>query len=162
MPHTVRRSMRIKAPKIKVKVKVKRKFIITRASATSAFGRRSKKRSRNIIRSNPTVKISPSPPKKIEVKNKTLQTKNNNQNKIILRKKIIVKKMRSRILPRRQEKSKVQTIRSGSGKFTRAIDVGGGKMQDVVFTFSQGKITNRKFLGKPVPQSRRFKEKRMK
>lgn len=62
-----------------------------------------------------------------------------------------------------QEKRKVSImpIPSGSGKFTRAIDVGRGKMQDAVFTFSKGKITNKRFLGEPVRQSKRFKEKRI-
>ncbi len=62
-----------------------------------------------------------------------------------------------------QAKRKVSQIPipSGSGKFTRAVNVGGNKMQDAVFTFSKGKITNTRFLGEPVRQSRRFIEKRI-
>ncbi len=58
----------------------------------------------------------------------------------------------------------IQGIRAPSGvgrkgTFTRAIDVGGGKMQDVLFSYSGGRITEKKLLGKPLPQSGRFKEK---
>ncbi len=137
----------------------KSKFKITRASATSAFGRRGGKKARNISRSNPTSKTPPQ--KKIPIKN-------DNQIKTSSKKKITKKRIQLRILQSTQQRSKRQSSRkvsgisvpSGSGKFTRAVDVGRGKMQDVVFTFSNGTITNKRKLGKPVPQSRRFKEKR--
>ncbi len=47
---------------------------------------------------------------------------------------------------------------SGVGKFTKAMDVGRGKMQDVLFSYSRGKITGQKLIGKPIPKSKRFKE----
>lgn len=47
-----------------------------------------------------------------------------------------------------------------SGTVTRVVDVGGGKMQDVVIKFRNGKIVSQKFLGKPIPQSLRFKQSR--
>ncbi len=107
------------------KSKPKSNFVIKRASATSAFNRRVRKKTRNIVRSNPTVK----------------------------------RPIKKSIQPKRKV-SKIP-IPSGSGKFTRAVNVGGGNMQDAVFTFSNGTVTDTRFLGEPVRQSKRFKEKRM-
>ncbi len=47
---------------------------------------------------------------------------------------------------------------AGRGTFTKAVDIGGGRMQDHVFRFSDGKITNISAIGESFPQSRRFKE----
>lgn len=46
------------------------------------------------------------------------------------------------------------------GTITRAVDVGGGKMQDVRIEFKDGKIFSEKFLGKPIPQTTRFKQRK--
>lgn len=146
----------------------KSKFVIKRASATSSFSsfnRSARKKTRNINRSNPTSKISS---QKRKVKNvssptqKIIGTKSLlNQNNTSRQKKgNTIKQQIQRNAPIDKLRSPV-SIPSGSGKFTSAVNVGNGKMQDIVFTFSQGNITDRRPLGVPVPQSRRFKEKRI-
>ncbi len=45
-----------------------------------------------------------------------------------------------------------------SGIITRAVDVGGGKMQDVRIKFRNGQVVSKQFLGVAVPQSKRFKQ----
>lgn len=52
----------------------------------------------------------------------------------------------------------VEVPSSGTGSFTRAIDVGNNKMQDVRVRFSNGKIVETTLLGKPIPQTKRFKD----
>ena len=52
----------------------------------------------------------------------------------------------------------LSTPKTGAGKFTKAVDVGGGKMQDFVFDFSNGRITNRTPVGRSFVQTKRFKE----
>lgn len=52
----------------------------------------------------------------------------------------------------------LNTPKTGTGTFTKAVDVGGGKMQDVLFSYSNGRITGRKLLGQSFPQTQKFKE----
>ena len=47
---------------------------------------------------------------------------------------------------------------TGSGSFTRAVDVGNGLMQDFIFKYSNGKIISVTPIGKKFPQTKRFKE----
>lgn len=50
-------------------------------------------------------------------------------------------------------------VPSGSGTVTRAIDVGGNKMQDFVLRFISGRVISATPLGDPLPQTKRFKDK---
>lgn len=50
-------------------------------------------------------------------------------------------------------------VPKGSGTITRAIDVGGKKMQDFILRFLNGKVISATPLGKPIPQTKKFKEK---
>ena len=52
----------------------------------------------------------------------------------------------------------LNTPKTGTGTFTKAVDVGGGKMQDILFSYSNGRITGRKLLGQSFPQTQKFKE----
>lgn len=48
---------------------------------------------------------------------------------------------------------------AGVGTFTKAVDVGGGMMQDFVIRYSKGEVTEATALGTPMPQSQRFKDR---
>jgi hypothetical protein len=57
-----------------------------------------------------------------------------------------------------QEYRLTQEDIKGTGKITKAIDVGGGKMQDFVISYSKGNILSVTSTGPQVPQSQRFKD----
>ena len=56
----------------------------------------------------------------------------------------------------------LNTPRVGTGAFTRAVDVGGGKMQDVFFRYRNGRIIERKRVGGRFPQTEKFKAREKK
>ena len=56
----------------------------------------------------------------------------------------------------------LNTPRTGRGTFTRAVDVGGGKMQDVIFRYANGRIIKRTPIGKKFKQTKKFKEREKK
>ena len=59
----------------------------------------------------------------------------------------------------KQLQSQVTAPSFGAGTFTKAVDVGGGRMQDAFFRYSGGVITETKLIGKSFKQTQRFKDK---
>lgn len=46
----------------------------------------------------------------------------------------------------------------GVGRFTKAVDVGRNRMQDIIFSFSKGKIIKARPIGKSIPQTQAFQQ----